>query len=240
MKLILALAMGVLSAAAHAEVVTYTFSGAFDAPSTSPWEAPATSSGPLAFGLVKQGDRFSGQFTFDTNAPGKWISIEPIAPADWAYYPTQSFEFKGPNALNHVVPAWNAPYGPEDGPAINVLVGRNDFGKPWSDPTTSYNILNVYGAANQDATYRWNVGLSFQSDKNTFDYPRLPVGYNDFSSGQIELQLINNVTGGRDFVTGTAQIQLANVSPVPEPSSALMLLAGLAGVGGIARLRRRA
>lgn len=243
MKFILALALGALSATAHAEIVTYTFSGTFDAPYLL--GSGASGTGPLFSGLVKQGDHFSGQFSFDIAAPK--MSELNVRSFYGAYYQMQDFQFKASDAFNNAVPAWTAPtqvpFAMIDGPSIGVGLSSDVGGHPPDQPSTYTSSFTVQAAAPDSAGHsNWSINLGGLANTTEFLDGRIPVGFNDIVSPRFTLRAYDDEAGRWSTVDGTLQIQYvnANVSPVPEPSSALMLLAGLAGVGGIARLRRRA
>jgi hypothetical protein len=231
MKITLALALSALSAVAHAEAVTYNFSGTFD-----------TARNAEAFaGLIKQGDHFSGQFTFDTAATPVF-EFSGRGP-NYSFYETLGFKFKASDAFNNAVPAWTAPtevfYTQVNGPNIEIgsyfMVG----GPPW-EPSPVTNLFSVDAAANSGGgRYNWLLGVTAESSHTSFDDNRIPVGFNDIVNPSFSIQVYDNQTKQWGTFDGAVQIQYAGVSPVPEPSSALMLLAGLAGVGGAAALRRR-
>lgn len=243
MKLILALALGALSAAAHADVVTYKFSGTFGAPHLEGSSAPSTDS--LLSSLVKQGDHFSGQFSFDTDAP----AVEQLGGRSFFtdYYQMKDFQFKASDALNNAVPAWTGPtetqYSVINGPGLAVISTSDIGAHPPNEPLNyTYWFVVHASAPGGVGESDWSFSLSGMPSTTHFSGGRIPVGFNDIVDSGFSLRHRDNQTGQWNMVNGALQIEYVNpnVSPVPEPSSALMLLAGLAGVGGIARLRRRA
>jgi hypothetical protein len=219
MKYILAFALGLMSVAASAKTVTYTFSGVFDAPSRNVFADPSNTE-PIFLDLIKAGDHFSGQFTYDSSAP-----VQSSFDASWGTarsYQLKSFQLQGSNGFNNALSAW-----PE--PTLNTQ--HTPYGDGYS----------LVGGSNADGGKSHTVIAVLQGgvDQNAFADAQLPGSLGSGGNGSLSITMYHYDAHIYDMARGNVQIQLAAVSPVPEPSSAAMMLAALAGIGGLAAVRRR-
>jgi hypothetical protein len=219
MKIILAFVLGASSALAQAAPITYSFTGVFDTPTN--W----ISSGPLQGlpfnGLVKGGEHFSGQFTFDTAATA--LSIEP-APFNWAVYPELDFQLKASSDFNAAAPLWK--------PEHVQVTDDNEW-----IPGHLEDELIATGGADVDSKHILSAILRMSpADHSAFSNFRVPDTFNGVTSANLFLYFYNYVDNRADQVSGSVQVTLSGARAVPEPGTALLLLAGL---GGFVALRRR-
>lgn len=215
MKLLLALFLSLSSAIAQASVVTYSFSGTFDAPYRSSFGPASTE--PVLWSLVSAGDRFSGRFTFDTAAMPTESGDNP-----WALYPLLGFELQASERFNGIATSWNPG-------SIQVT----------DDDRWNMDELIVAASIALDPFHSLQVIMRMSpSSSSAFDGMRVPDGFNDFSSASLSLTLFHFDDFMRDVTFGPADVALEGTpAAVPEPATALLLLAGAAG---FAARRRRA
>lgn len=220
MKIVLALLLGLASTLAQAKIVTYSFNGVFDAP-TRRVIAGDPAHAPLFNGLLAAGDRFSGQFSFDTDA------VAVSGPEDgfrWVLYPMLDFQLRASDALNAAVPAWEP-----------VHIQVTDDHAPFDNPP--YDALHAGGSGRIDNQHVLSTSLFMMAaDSSAFTDFRVPVGYSDFSSASINIYLFHYDHMMYDEVSGQMQVTQLEDSAVPEPATGMLLLAGL---GALATLRRR-
>lgn len=222
MKYIVAFAFGLLSATANAKIVTYNFSGVFSAPERHMLEDGASTE-PLLLGLIKEGDAFSGQFSYDTDA----LPVSGHAGSET--YVLQNFRFKASGAFNDAAAAWSGQW-------FNANHGFSFPGLPTVDDSFSVSgetRVNAGSSPLLDIT----VGADLAQD--TLNRPGLPDTLGTFSNSYARVFMYYDDPRMYDEVVSSVRIELAPASPVPEPSSAALMLAALAGMGGVGALRRR-
>jgi hypothetical protein len=224
MKIILALVLGVISAMATAKEVTYTFSGTFDTPDRYDPDNN-TSNEPLFLGLVTAGGGFTGQVTFDTTQATHY---DDTGTSRGVTYKVLDFRLKAPGEFNAAPESWKA-YG--------VTFSSDYPGIPDREPDMIRFGVQTYTDSTQ--AHGVSADFTFRALSGTFTKARPWDNPGQSYGGSFDMYMQHNNENAYDTVYGYGQIQMTQVSPVPEPSSAAMMLAALAGIGGVAALRRR-
>jgi hypothetical protein len=208
MKLLLALILSLSATIAQASVVTYSFSGLFAAPSRSAFIPGSVE--PVMQDLVSAGDRFTGSFTFDTEAA-------PIEKDDnpWALYSLLNFELQASERFNAIAGTWTPEW-------IQVT----------DDKQWDMDELIVAANVQLDPSHALQVVMRMSPTRSdAFDGFRVPDGFNDFASASLSLTLFHFDEFMRDDTWSAVDIALDGApTAVPEPATGMLLLAGLAGL----------
>lgn len=242
MKLFLALALAGLSAAAQAEIITYTFAGEFETPTITA-SGSETLAAPFA-GLLKQGDHYSGSVTFDTYDE---IAYMPNRMASSTWYKTLDFQFKVSSDFDKTVPSWT---GPVDVPYNSDVTGPIVVTSSWTisngnplGPWVHGERFSMYATANSDdGLHAWTISLGGDSEFPADNMMNKYLTLYAYDNAEHSVSTVSAIKQNVYVYTPTyppISTSPGNVSPVPEPSSALMMLAAIGSMGGIAALRRR-
>ncbi|MGG7603194.1 PEP-CTERM sorting domain-containing protein [Massilia sp. BKSP1R2A-1] len=220
MKIIAALLLALSFGMAQAKVVTYAFTGKFGTPTR--WAVSGDPNHAALFnGLLKEGDQFWGEFSFDNEA----APLEERNPQyAWMLYPSLTFKLTASTAFNTAASTWEAE---------NIQI-TNDG---WLTGETYYDRLIAAGRKDLDSQHVLSAHIDLYADDTAFNDFRVPRGFQDFTSANLDLSLFHYDHVAWDRVYGTTvEIKLLEISSVPEPATILLLLAGL---GGLTLLRRR-
>lgn len=223
-----ALALALLSAAgtARAETVTYTFTGVVDKVlELHGAQGGYVDSANLEGHHMAVSDRFTGRISFDMADPSWFFNYGDHSLAD---LPKFSMEYSFQSGLNSYASAYTGSVRVIDSPGLDSI---------------SLDNANYYGGTAPELI--GGAGLSFDDASGTYlTSTALPASIDIHRPG-----LLSRIGGswyrGSDetgiFFWGTlTSIQQVAVSPVPEPESALLILAGLGAIGAAALRKRRA
>ena len=153
----------------------------------------------------------------------------PVDPANWGSTPTLSFWAKGNTSLTGNV-NYSLRYLNSVGAILNPVVNTSFFGGNTENGWTQFTKTGVVIPVNTTAVF---LEMTLANGPSG---PAVPCG-------------VDNGTGAQLFCNwGTAQIYVDDVSltlanpvtPVPEPGTYAMMLAGMGVVASIVRRRRRA
>ncbi|WP_167241358.1 PEP-CTERM sorting domain-containing protein [Massilia genomosp. 1] len=216
---ILVVASGLLAHTAHAEIVSFEFTGVISRISAQ-YEGRITdkTSALVEDGSFALGQAFTGLLSYSTNAPpyplsssNSWYSSSYAAPGDFVL----SFPSSKVSLSNDKQPYF-----------INVSNGSGS----WSD-----DALNVVALGAK------NFGLRLADNTNSvFTDANLPttLALSSFSYAQAYLAS-RGVDGSPYTYTISGEItSLTKISPVPEPGMAWLMLGGLAALGARRFLRK--
>lgn len=220
MKIVLALLLVLSPVLANASLLTYSFTGTFNAPTRTSFTG-APSSEPLFLDLIQAGGRFSGSFTFDNRAAPLYEMPEP---STLTPYPALAFQMQAGPAFNAAAPSWDA---------ANIAVAHyNEADSQWLADELTLSTSVVLDAAHTLSVY---LRMS-AADAQAFSNGRVPDGFNGFGDTVLGMYLYHNDAPMYDYVDGSMQVNLASsAADVPEPATGLLLLAGL----GVLALRRK-
>ena len=195
---------------AQAEVHAYSFSGNIDNLRSTSWGA-----GPLPVAPISIGDSVTGTFSFDDAQFKDYLHADPLIPSE-------QYDGNGPQySLEFTI----KPHGGHftSGATSFFTIGRD---VPGAD------LMNIGGVNANKLMY-----LVFRNNSLPDPYPRrafnIDPGSYDFAILSISWANSSGIYGAEGHVSN-----FVAVSPVPEPSTYFMLLAGLAVTGVAARRRR--
>lgn len=229
-NILIAVAAVSFSLPASAAIITFEYTG-----TVKHLQEPAINAGPgdasvaettLIPGSVRVGDSFRGRFSFDSAAPGYFSGV-PFT-QDYGRY------------LTPAVPAATLRFD-HSGLALasHALMPLVQLGLAGGDPAAAGAYVAIdpgFGAA---AQFRFGLSLRDGAAGALQGYA-LPTSFNlaDFATRELNLTWYgegSNSVGLRGDLAS-----LVEVSAVPEPSSWVLIGAGLAGIGAGALRRRRA
>ena len=223
-----AVALALLSAAGptHAETVTYTFTAVVDQVlALSKGQGGYVDSADLAGHHVAVNDQLTGRISFDTANPASFFDYGTYS---MSTLPTFSIEYSFKSGLNNYASAYMG--------AVTVVNGAN------SDSIALDNT-NYEAGAQPDLSGGAGLGFNDASGgylNSTAAPSTLDIAYKG---------LVSTIGGGWyrqsddygiSFWGTLTSIQRVQVSAVPEPEPALLMLAGLGAVGAAMRKKRRA
>jgi hypothetical protein len=201
---------------AFAESITFSFAGTVDGVD------------PVLASAFSVGDPLTGTLVFDSNATPAANCLDIAAKSYCTPYesPAQSllatlgssYEFFG----NVFVIQNTPPVGPPD--AWGVVANPPLHLSSLTGPPVNGNVLTLFD-------------LTLVDDSGTaLDNALVPPVFANYSSGTFVLAFVDANLGGSYFVGGP--ITSLNPIATPEPPTALLMLAGVAGALGVRRLRR--
>ncbi|SEN79062.1 PEP-CTERM protein-sorting domain-containing protein [Duganella sp. CF517] len=223
-----AVALALLSAAAptHAETVTYTFTAVVDrVMALSKGQGGYVDSAELAGHRMAVNDQLTGRISFDAANPSSFFDYGTFS---LSTLPTFNMEYSFKSGLNNYASAYMG--------AVTVVnaVGSDSI---------SLDNTNYEGGAQPDVS--GGAGLGFNDASGTYlDSTALPSTLDTAYKG-----LVSTIGGGWyrqsdeygvSFWGTLTSIQRVQASAVPEPESALLMLAGLGAIGAAALRQRRA
>jgi hypothetical protein len=221
-----AVALALLSAAGptHAETVTYTFTAVVDRVlALSKGQGGYVDSANLAGHHMAVNDQLTGRISFDTANPASFFDYGTYS---LSTLPTFSMEYSFKSGLNNYASAYMG--------AVTVVNGAGN-------DSIALDNTNYDGAAQPDLS--GGAGLGFSDASGAYlNSTALPSTLDITYKG-----LVSTIGGGWyrqsdeygvSFWGTLTSIQRVQVSAVPEPESALLMLAGLGMVGAALRKRR--
>jgi hypothetical protein len=221
-----AVALALLSAAgaAQAGTVTYTFTAVVDKVlELNNFQGGYVDSATLEGHHMAVNDQLTGRISFDTSDPSWFFDYGAYS---LGTLPKFSMEYSFQSGLNNYASAYTGSVRVIDSPDLDSvsLDNANYYGG------TPPDLIGGAGLAFDDASGTYLTSTALPSSIDTL-YPGLVsrIGGSWYRTG--------DETG--IFFWGTlTSIQQVAVSPVPEPESALLMLAGLGAIGAALRKRR--
>ncbi|UMR32676.1 PEP-CTERM sorting domain-containing protein [Massilia sp. MB5] len=215
---------------AKADILTYSFTAKIDTliEQSGTINPISVSSGVVSGETISLGNSVKGSFTYDTTT--RLSSWQPEQPSG-AVYVIYS-DLRAANAVNFSFDQNNLRFNSN---------GSWSLPKIWLT-NSNYDSLAYWDSAYQDSKIT-HLRLHFVGNGDIFPGNALPATIPLdkllFSSFTYEVSDYSGATPWSLYAHGKfSSIELTSTTPVPEPGMYLMLLAGLAGMGLVARCRQ--
>lgn len=216
-KIALLLAGLICSLSAHAEFVTFEYTGIVNTlREFNGTRDKAVASSNIVPGNVRVGDGYHGSFTIDT-------SMQPYdgsAPGSAFYY---NWSGISPRSTDFIMDKTGTSISSSDPSTVYVTDG-------------SYDSLLIFGASGLTSSF----SLNFSDLTGTaLSSLAIPLAFNLDAWYSAEASVIWYAEDGTRLMLNGMLTSIARVSPVPEPATYALFFAGIALVSGVAARKRK-